>query len=133
MPRSTLLYDEDCGFCRWATDRILSWDRAGALRAAPIQGREGSHLLADIPLERRLESWHLVAADGTVRSGGAAVAPLATMLPHGAPVAALAAAAPRTTNRAYRAIARHRGALGRVVGVRACAVEPRSRTRSAVE
>ena len=133
MRRPTLLYDEDCGFCRWATDRILAWDRRGDLRAAPIQGAEGSRILAGVPLDRRLDSWHLVTADGTVRSGGAAVAPLARLLPRGAPVAALAAAAPRTTDRAYRVIARHRGTLGRVVGTAACAVEPRSRTGSAAE
>jgi predicted DCC family thiol-disulfide oxidoreductase YuxK len=121
---ATLLYDEDCGFCRWATDCVLSWDRDGALRAVAIQGDEGSRLLATLPPERRMQSWHLVTADGTLHSGGAAVAPLARLLPLGAPVAAMAAAAPRTTERLYRAVARHRGALGRAVGVAACTVDP---------
>src|SRR5919206_2240432 len=109
MTRATLLYDEDCGFCRWATARLLAWDRGGAVRAVPIQGPEGARLLASVPPERRLQSWHLVTGEGTLHSGGAAIAPLARLLPLGAPVAALAAPAPRTTERMYRAVARHRG------------------------
>src|SRR5438552_9339455 len=26
--QSVLLYDQDCGFCRWSLDKILAWDRA---------------------------------------------------------------------------------------------------------
>jgi len=50
-------------------------------------------------------------------------------LPAGAPIAALASAFPRATNRAYRWVARHRERLGRVLGERACAVDPAERDR----
>ena len=39
MSEAILLYDADCGFCRWAIDKLLAWDRAGRLRPAALQGR----------------------------------------------------------------------------------------------
>jgi predicted DCC family thiol-disulfide oxidoreductase YuxK len=69
-------------------------------------------------------SWHLVAPNGRTYSGGKAVPQLARLLPAGAPIAALASAFPRATDRAYRWVARHRERLGRVLGERACAVDP---------
>jgi predicted DCC family thiol-disulfide oxidoreductase YuxK len=124
--RTVLLYDADCGFCRWATDRILRWDRAGRLRAVPLQSPEGVALLAPVPEARRPQSWHL-AADGQVRSAGRAVAPLLRMLPGGRPLGALADSFPRATDAAYAWVARHRGRLGRIVGARACSVVPGAR------
>ena len=61
--QSVLLYDEDCGFCRWSLDKILAWDRAKRVRPVAIQSEEGSRLLAPIAPEARLESWHLVSND----------------------------------------------------------------------
>ena len=52
---------------RW----LLRRDPGGRLRVATIQGAEGERLLAAIPPERRLASWHLVDDDGRLRSGGA--------------------------------------------------------------
>jgi predicted DCC family thiol-disulfide oxidoreductase YuxK len=48
-------------------------------------------------------------------------------LPTGAPIATLASAFPRATDRAYRWVAKHRERLGRVLGERACAVDPAER------
>ncbi len=123
-----MLYDEDCGFCRWSLDRLLRWDRRGRLRAAPIQGEEGGRLLADLSEEDRLASWHLVAPDGRRSSGGAAAGPLARLLPAGAPVALLAETFPRSTDRLYRWVARHRDSLGRRLGEQVCAVDPSRRS-----
>ncbi len=67
-----------------------------------------------MPESERLASWHLVGPDGQVRSGGAAAAPLARLLPGGRPLAALFEAFPRATDRAYRWVADHRGAFGKV-------------------
>ncbi len=80
-----------------------------------------------IDRERKMASWHLVAPNGRTYSGGAAVPQLARLLPAGAPIAALASAFPRTADRAYRWVARHRERLGRVLGERACAVDPAER------
>ena len=93
---------------------ILRWDRHGRLRPVAIQSSEGARLLADLSEEERLDSWHLVGPEAQVRSGGAAAAPLARLLPGGAPLAALFETFPRATDRVYRWIADHRGAFGKV-------------------
>jgi predicted DCC family thiol-disulfide oxidoreductase YuxK len=122
--QAVIVYDDDCGFCRWALARILAWDRQGALRPVPLSSSESVQLLPGMHEEQREASWHLITGDGEVYSAGAAVAPLARLLPHGAPVAAIADAAPGFTGRAYRLVARHRSRLGRLLGVRACSVDP---------
>jgi predicted DCC family thiol-disulfide oxidoreductase YuxK len=128
MEEHVALYDEDCGFCRWSLARLLRWDRGGRLRAVPIQSEEGARLLADLSAQERLASWHLVTPDGRRSSGGAAAGPLARLLPAGAPIAFLAETFPRSTDRLYRWVARHRDALGRWLGEQACAVDPSERT-----
>lgn len=130
MNKATLLYDADCGFCRWSIDRILRWDRRGALRVVPIQSAEGAALLGDMEEERRLASWHLVGEDGVVRSAGAAAAPLLRLLPGGKPMAVIAALFPKSTDRLYRLVARNREKFGRMLGEPACAVDPAARTRN---
>jgi predicted DCC family thiol-disulfide oxidoreductase YuxK len=133
MELHVLLYDQDCGFCRWAVDRILRWDRHGRVRAATIQGPEGDRLLGDLDQRERLASWHLVTPRGRRHSGGAAAAPLARLLPLGAPVALLAETFPGTTERAYRWVANNRDRFGRRLGEEACSVDPtgsRPRARS---
>jgi predicted DCC family thiol-disulfide oxidoreductase YuxK len=115
VPRVTLLYDRDCGFCRWCLGKVLGWDRRRSLRPVAIQADEASRLLAGMPEEQRLASWHLVDADGTVRSAGAAFPGLLRLLPGGAPLAALTARAPRATDRAYRWVAGNRSRWGKLV------------------
>jgi len=127
--RSTVLYDEDCGFCRWAADRIRALDRHHRFRFAAIQSAEGEGLLADVPAERRLESWHIVAPDGRVSSSGEGVPEILRRLPGGAPFAALSAAAPGLTDTAYRFVAGRRELWARLLGQDACRVDPR-RVRS---
>ena len=83
--QSVLLYDQDCDFCRWWLDKILAWDRAKRVRPVAIQSEEGSRLLAPIAPDTRLDSWHLVRADGRLFSAGAAAKPLARLLPGGRP------------------------------------------------
>lgn len=124
MDRVTLLYDDDCGFCRWIAAKILRWDRRGSMRALPIQGPGAEALLEDMDPARRMASWHLVTTQGAVRSGAAAVGPLARMLPGGRPIAYVAELFPGLTELAYRQVARHRGTLGRVIGAKACSVDP---------
>lgn len=113
-----LLYDRDCGFCKWSLDRILAWDRRGRLRPVAIQSPEGAELLAAVPEAARLDSWHLVGPDGHVRSGGEAAAPLARLLPGGRPLAGLFRTFPRLTDRSYRAVAGNRGRLARLLRIR---------------
>jgi predicted DCC family thiol-disulfide oxidoreductase YuxK len=114
-----LLYDRDCGFCRWSLGWVLRWDRARLVRPLPVQDPRAVELLAPMDERRRLASWHLVAPDGTVRSAGAAAPALLRLLPGGGPLAALTAALPGATETAYAWIARHRGAVGRRLPARA--------------
>ena len=125
--RTVILYDQDCGFCRWSLDRILAWDREGRLRPVPLQDPEADRLLAGMDREERMASWHLVGPDGRVYSAGAAVAPLARLLPAGAPIAAVARSLPGLTERAYRLVARNSDRFGRFLGERACDVKPEER------
>jgi predicted DCC family thiol-disulfide oxidoreductase YuxK len=111
-----VLYDRDCGFCRWSLDKILAWDRRRRLRPVAIQSEEGQRLLAPVPPERRLDSWHLVVG-GDVRSAGAAAPPLFAALPGGRPLAALLRAFPRATDSAYRWVADHRGLMARLLRI----------------
>jgi predicted DCC family thiol-disulfide oxidoreductase YuxK len=129
MERSVLIYDGDCGFCRWSVDKILRWNRRDSLRAVPFQDPEGDALLGDMDEERKVASWHLVAPDGRVYSAGAAVPALAELLPAGTPIALLARRFPGATERAYEWVADHRDELGRRLGTRACSVDP-SRART---
>jgi predicted DCC family thiol-disulfide oxidoreductase YuxK len=116
MPSATLLYDADCGFCRWSLAKILAWDRRGALRPVSLQSEEADELLRGMPEEQRMASWHLVDPEGELHSAGAGLPPLLRLLPGGAPAAALAARAPRLTERGYRWVAGHRSLFGRLIG-----------------
>jgi predicted DCC family thiol-disulfide oxidoreductase YuxK len=120
----TLLYDDDCGFCRWFADRIRRWDRAGALTFTSIQGAQGQELLRSVPPELRLATMHVVSPDGRVWSGGEAVRELLRILPGGSLPAGLAGAFPETTDRLYRLLVRHRTTFGRWLGEDACGVDP---------
>ena len=113
MARATLLYDVDCGFCRWTLGKVLAWDRRGVLAVAPIQGSTGDALLEGLDAEERLASWHLVIPPGERHSAGDAMAPLLRLLPGGRPFAAVVAAFPGVVRRAYAFVAAHRTAFGK--------------------
>jgi predicted DCC family thiol-disulfide oxidoreductase YuxK len=108
-----VLYDRDCGFCRWALGWILRWDRRRALRPVALQDSEAAELLAGMPEAERMASWHLVEPQGRVLSAGPAAAPLFRLLPGGRPLAALLEGFPRAAARAYRWVADHRSWFGR--------------------
>jgi predicted DCC family thiol-disulfide oxidoreductase YuxK len=112
-----LLFDAECDFCRWSARHVLAWDRRGRVRATTIQSEEGERLLAGMPPERRLDSWHLVTPAGRVLSAGAAASELAHVLPGGRPLAFLFRTFPRATERAYRSVASHRALLARLLRI----------------
>lgn len=130
MDRATVVYDAACGLCRWSADRLRRWDRAGRLRFVPLGTPEADRSLRKLTPQERWASWHLVDAHGRVTSGGGAVPSVLDLLPGGAPLAAAAARFPRLTDRAYRWVAAHRDRLGRLLGARACAVDPSSSPRA---
>jgi predicted DCC family thiol-disulfide oxidoreductase YuxK len=119
-----ILYDADCGLCRWSADRLKRWDSRGALAFASIQSANGQELLHAIPEEARLDSMHAVTNDGRVWSGGEALRVLLEALPAGTVPATIAGAFPEATEHVYRFVARHRERLGAWLGQDACDVDP---------
>jgi predicted DCC family thiol-disulfide oxidoreductase YuxK len=115
--QAAVLYDDDCGFCKWSLNKILAWDRRQRLRPVAIQSDEGQALLAKVPERERLDSWHLALPSGELFSAGAAAAPLAELLPGGSPLARLFRSFPGPTERAYRYVASHRDRFARLAGV----------------
>jgi predicted DCC family thiol-disulfide oxidoreductase YuxK len=74
-PAAALLDDAACGFCRRAVARILAWDRHHRLRPVALQDPEADELLQGMDEEQKMASWHLVASNGSVYSGGAVADP----------------------------------------------------------
>jgi predicted DCC family thiol-disulfide oxidoreductase YuxK len=116
--RAVVLYDADCGVCVWLLAILLSCDRAGRLRSLALQHPDADELLADLTPAERIASWHLISATGARHSGGAALAPLLALLPHGRVPAAVLARVPGLTDRGYRWTAEHRAQLAKLVPAR---------------
>jgi predicted DCC family thiol-disulfide oxidoreductase YuxK len=110
-----VIYDADCGFCRWSLGRLIAWDRHGRLRPLALGMPEADKLLYDLSPEQREDSWHLVSPDRRRESAGAAAPALLRLLPGGRLPASLLAAFPRTTERAYRWVADHRSTLSKLI------------------
>jgi len=114
-PSWTVLYDADCGFCRWSLALLLRTDRRRLLRPLALGTPQADELLSELTPDQRAASWHLVAPGGQRQSAGAAAPTLLGLLPGGRLPAAVLAAAPKLTNRAYYWVAAHRSQLSRLV------------------
>jgi predicted DCC family thiol-disulfide oxidoreductase YuxK len=115
MEGASILYDSDCGFCRWSMAQVLRLDRRGRLRPVALQDPEADVLLPGMSQEQRMASWHLVDDGGRVHSGGDAFAPLLRLIPGGGPFARALDALPWLGPAAYRAVAGRRSWLGRLI------------------
>lgn len=100
--RPRLLYDEDCGFCRWALAWVLRWDRRRRIDPVPIERPED------------LDSWHFERG-GRRWSAGRAFTPLLEELPGGRLLAPAARRVEWLLVPGYEWIARHRAALARLI------------------
>jgi len=127
VERATVFFDGDCGFCRWSAEWLRRWDRGHRLRFATLRSPDADAALSALDPPTRDGSWHLVTADGRIRSAGDAIPAILRLLPGGAPLAWLASLSPPLTEAAYRGISRNRHRLGRLIGQRACAVDPTRR------
>jgi predicted DCC family thiol-disulfide oxidoreductase YuxK len=112
---ASILYDADCGFCRWSLAQLLRLDRRNRLRPVSLQQPEADTLLSGMAHAERMASWHLVDRNGRVYSGGEAFAPLLRLIPGGRPFAAMLSAFPSAGDVVYRTVAGQRSALGRVI------------------
>jgi predicted DCC family thiol-disulfide oxidoreductase YuxK len=115
MTRVTLIYDSDCGFCRWCLGKVLAWDRRGAVRPLALGTDEANRLLRDMPRGEQMSSWHLVDGNGSVHSAGAGFEPLLRLLPGGGPLAAVAGRLPGATESGYRFVSGNRSLWGKLV------------------
>ena len=119
--RLTVLYDDDCGFCRWTVVELRSLDRRRRLEFVPLQHAaahperpELARLARTYPLS---ESIHVLRPDGGVRHGGGAMFELLDALPGGwllRPWARLPGAE-ATVDAIYRLLARNRAGIGRLL------------------
>ncbi|MTD46719.1 DUF393 domain-containing protein [Conexibacter sp. W3-3-2] len=122
----TVLYDADCGFCRWSVAWILRHVPAGSIVPRTIQSPEGQALLeaAGVPPQDRLRAAHAHRAGDppqALRSGGD-VAPMVAPLLRGRTGRAAglgARALPGPVRRLlYGQVATNRVAIGRLVSQR---------------
>jgi predicted DCC family thiol-disulfide oxidoreductase YuxK len=111
-----VLYDADCGFCRWAMAWAIGRDRRRALVAVSIQSQLGAQLLAELSPNERLDAAHVVRDDGTRDSGGVAAAEVLGALPRTRALGRLAQRLPTATAVLYGFVAAHRHSFGRFVG-----------------
>lgn len=114
-----VLYDADCGFCKWLLAILLRWDRTAHLRPIALQRPEADDLLGELEPAERTASWHLISPTGIRHSGGAALPPLLRLLAGGQLPAAAFARFPGLTDRGYRWVTEHRSQLSRLVPTRA--------------
>ena len=125
----TVLYDRDCAFCAWTVRQLRGMDRHRRLEFIPLQ-EAGSMpdrpKLARIASEHRLlHEIHVVAADGSVRKGGRAMAAVLQTLPGGwllRPWLALPGAG-ALLDVVYRVVADNRHRLVPLLGARAASGE----------
>jgi predicted DCC family thiol-disulfide oxidoreductase YuxK len=127
-----ILYDADCGFCRWSLAQLLRLDRHGDLRPIALQDPEADILLSGMTRNQRMASWHLVDDTGRVRSAGDAFSPLVRLLAGRHRLARVLAAHPSLTGLAYRIVAGRKSWLGRLIPA-ASAARARQRIRAAAD
>jgi len=111
----TVLYDEECSFCRYSLAVLLRLDRHRRLLPIPIQGFDGQRLLSDLSPEGRLATAHVVTPVGRVYSGGDIAVPIARELPLGVGAARVAARLGGPSRWLYGQVASNRSRLGRYV------------------
>ena len=109
--RWVVLYDAECGFCKWTLSVLLRWDRAARVEPVALQRPEAADLLKQLAPAERMASWHLISPAGERSSGGNALSPLLRALPGGRLPAAVFARFPGLTARGYLWVAEHRSGL----------------------
>ena len=103
-----LVYDGECGFCRFGIDVIRRFDRHGVFGFCPFGHPIAEGLLADVPEEARYEQMHLATPSGLLSGTDAAKAVLRE-LPFGRLASRVG------IHRLYPLIVRYRWVLGRFI------------------
>jgi predicted DCC family thiol-disulfide oxidoreductase YuxK len=113
--RWTVLYDRDCGWCKWSLASLLTRDRERRLRPLALGTPEADELLSDLTPEQRNASWHLISPSGERTSAGAALPELLRLLPRGDRIASVLARFPGATERGYWFIANNRSKFSKLI------------------
>jgi predicted DCC family thiol-disulfide oxidoreductase YuxK len=100
-----LLYDADCGLCKFVVARVLELDRRRRFRPLALQDPRAVELLPGLSEAERMASFHVVRADGIVRSAGDGLSELIPPLRRFRPLA----------SRLYRLVAGNRDRLGKLI------------------
>jgi predicted DCC family thiol-disulfide oxidoreductase YuxK len=108
-----ILYDADCGMCRVVMAGLLRCETD--FEAVALQSERAKRLLAHMSEEERMASFHVVLADGEVRSAGAALTEVLDALPGARPLAGLSRRTPGATSRFYRLVAGNRTRIGPLI------------------
>lgn len=82
-----LVFDGACELCRRLCRAVQQMDRQHRLHAVTFADPLAAQLLAALPADQWRNTFHLVAPDGTLRSGDAAMPLIARLLPCGGPLA----------------------------------------------
>src|SRR3954463_6229559 len=59
--RFSVLYDDDCGLCKWLLAGLVCRGRGAGPRPGAVQRSEAVEMLADMAPPQRIASWHLVS------------------------------------------------------------------------
>ena len=112
--RWTLIIDGDCALCRRAATLLSRWDTGRHFALVPYQDAAALARLPSIEAEALERAMHLVAPDGTISSGAAALPRMLRLLPGGAPLERLLRlpGAASLAARLYQLVARNRHRLG---------------------
>jgi predicted DCC family thiol-disulfide oxidoreductase YuxK len=117
--RDWLLYDADCGLCKFIVARVL--ELSDRFRPLALQDPRAGELLPGLDSEERMLSFHVVDASGTVHSAGAGLARILSPLRR----------FPRLSSRLYWLVAGNRDRLGKLLpGVARRQADRRIRARS---
>jgi len=101
--RTWLLYDADCGLCKFVVARVLELNHR--VHPVALQDPFAAELLPGLTQEERLKSFHMVDATGRVHSAGAGLVELLPLLRR----------FPRVGDRLYWLVAGNRDRLGRFI------------------
>lgn len=116
VQRPVLLYDADCRVCRFVARATLRLDRRQELGFLPLQDPEAGRFLDRLPVAERLASWRLVRLDGSVVGYGSGASELLSSMSLTRGLGWVVATVPdRALDAVYRALARRRGRIGRLV------------------
>ena len=116
VQRPVLLYDADCRVCRFVARATLRLDRRQELGFLPLQDPEAGRFLDRLPVAERLASWRLVRLDGSVVGYGSGASELLSSMSLTRGLGWVVRTVPdRALDAVYRAVARRRGRIGRLV------------------